>query len=72
MKIVFGAQACSGCEFLVKITSAILSGLPEPYSVISPGRVESMLKQNNKYFRELFSRDLGGNILKTVLSHHLR
>ncbi len=59
MKIVFGAQTRSGSEFLVKLARALLSGLPEPYSVITPGRVESMLKQNNKYFRDLHHQGSG-------------
>ena len=59
MKIVFGAQTRSGSEFLVKLTRALLFGLPEPYSVITPGRVESMLKQNNIYFRDLYLQGCG-------------
>lgn len=59
MKIVFGAQTRSASESLVKLTRSLLSGLPEPYSVITPGRVESMLKQNNRYFRELHLQGSG-------------
>jgi len=59
MKIVFGAQTRSGSEFLVKLARALLLGLPEPYSVITPGRVESMLKQNNIYFRDLYLQGCG-------------
>lgn len=59
MKIVFGAQTRSGSEFLVKLSRELLSGLPEPYSVISPGRVETMLKENNKRFRELYIQGNG-------------
>lgn len=59
MKIVFGAQTRSGSEFLVKLARALLSGLPEPYSVITPGRVETMLTENNKRFRELHLQECG-------------
>jgi len=64
MKIVFGAQTRSGSEFLIKLTRALLTKLPEPYSVVSPGRVEHMLKENNWRLRELHRQKCGWQYFK--------
>jgi len=59
MEIVFGARTRCGSQFLIKISSALLGELPQPFSVITPGRVESMINENKKIFRKLYLQGYG-------------
>jgi len=53
MKLVFATRTRSGSQFLMRIATAITGGLPQPLSVISPGRNETFIKENAQALKNL-------------------